>query len=456
MNATPAPGPAGPESPSSGAPAAVPFRGRGPFLAKAPPFWLPMRHFVFAAASFWVFAAAFLWGNGRLLGFDFDARWVLGLTHTLTLGWVAMTLFGAMCQLAPVLWETSLASERAAAAAWWLLAAGAAAFVGALWSGSEGYWLGASLAASGVTLYLYVLAKTMLAAAKLDWTGKHLALGLVYLVALAGFGVALAYDRQRAILFRDPEGALIAHVHLALVGWVSLSIMGVSYRLVSMFALSHLSAKTPGRLALALANIGLLGLTLDAGFLGRRLMPVWASLLTLAYVAYAFQLRRIFSERNRRIDPALAFTLLALAGGAAWAALGVGLAFGWVADSTEARLAYVSCALLGWATPFILGQIHKIVPFLVWLHVYSPRSWTPPVVVPKIQDLTSERVAWLELAALAGAMVLTPAGFLTESQALLRAGAILLLSCATLYGANTALTLSHVIRRDARWTPPSA
>lgn len=437
------------------APAAAPFRGSGPFLAKAPPFWLPMRHFLFAAAAFWVFAASFLWGADRFLGFDFHARWVLGLTHTLTLGWAAMTILGAMCQLAPVLWETSLHSTRLAGAAWALLAAGLTGFVGALWAGSDAYWAPASLAAAAMTVYIYVLARTMISAPRLDWTGKHLAVALGYLVLLAAFGLALAWDRQRGLLFRDGDGALIVHVHLAIVGWVSLTIVGVSYRLVSMFALAHMEAKTPGRLSLALANLGLVGLALDGWLLGRRLTPLWAALMAAAYLLYAAHMRRLFSARLRRIDPALAFTLLALAGGALWAALGLALAFGLLEDVTENRLAYVYCALVGWVTPFILGQIHKIVPFLVWLHVYSPRNWKPPVKVPKIEDLTSERVAWLELWTLAAAVPLGAAGFLARSEPLLRAGGAALLACATLYCANTALSLSHVIRRDPRWTIPN-
>lgn len=430
------------------------FRGSAPFLAKAPPLWLPMRHFVAAAGAFLLFAAAFAWGGDRLLGFDFDARWVLGLTHVLTLGWVSMTMFGALCQLSPVLWETPLASERAASLAWWLLLAGGGTFVGQLWSGGERYWVGAAMLVTATLLYLGVFARTMLGAARLDWTGRHLALALAYLAAVVALGIALALDRQRGLLFRDPEGALIAHVHLALVGWVSLAIVGVSYRLVSMFALAHVENGLLGGLTLLLANAGLVGLAVDSLWLGRRHLPWWAALLAAAYVAYAAQMRRIFSARLKRIDPPLAFTLLALAGGAAWCALGVGLAFGWLEDSTENRLAYVFSALVGWATPFILGQIHKIVPFLVWLHVYSPRNWKPPVVVPKIEDLTSERLAWLELACLALGLAFGLFGFLSPSRPALRAAGALLSACAALYAANTALSLSHALRRDPRWTAP--
>ncbi|MBI3565796.1 MAG: hypothetical protein HY079_11410, partial [Elusimicrobia bacterium] len=107
--------------------------------AKGPPLDLPMRHFAAAAAALWVFAAGFAWGSDRFLGFDFRARWVLGLVHVLTLGWVTMSVLGAATQLSAVLWETPLAWPDAARAAWWALVAGLAGFVGELWSGGDRY-----------------------------------------------------------------------------------------------------------------------------------------------------------------------------------------------------------------------------------------------------------------------------------------------------------------------------
>lgn len=437
------------------APPAANFGSTAPFLAKAPELSVPMRHFVAAALAFWVFAAAFAWGafGDRFLGFDFQARWALGLVHTLTLGWIAMTLFGASSQMAPVLWETSLAAPGVLKAAWWLFSGGLAGFVACLWAGISWYWLPAVSLAAAVALYLYSLLRTMAAARQVDWTGKHLVLAAGYLAALATLGLLLAYDQHQGRIFSDPEGVLIAHVHLALVGWVSLSIVGVSYRLVSMFALSRIESRTPGRLALVLLNLGLLGLTADALWFGHQRIGLFALVLAAAYAAYAWQMRRVFSERNRRIDPTLAYTLAALAGGFVWTSLGVALAFGRLEDSTEARAAYVLAAMLAWVTPYILGQIHKIVPFLIWLHVYS-KSWKPPAPLPKITDLTREDLTWAELAFYLPGAYLAIGGFLLESGWLLRAASVLLLSAASLYLVNLGVTLSHGVRKETPWTAP--
>lgn len=420
--------------------------------SKGPPFDLPMRHFAAAAAAFWVFAAGFAWGTDRFLDFDFRAKWVLGLVHVLTLGWLTMSILGAATQLSAVLWETPLAWPGAARAAWWGLVVGLTGFVGELWIGGDRYWVPAVLLVGSVSVYLACFARTMLRAPRLDWTARHLAVSFSALAAVVVLGLMLAWDRQRGVLFHDPRGALIAHLHLALVGWASLSIVGVSYRLVAMFALSHVESKTPGRLALALGVAGLAGLALDGLFFGRRLLPLWAVLLAAAYASYAWQMRRLFSARHRRIDPALAFTLLALTGGAAWAALGTALAFGLLPDDTNFVAAYLFSALVGWVTPFILGQAHKIVPFLVWLRLFARGAWGPGVVPPKMTELASERAAWAEFAALAFAVALGVPAFLRESPALLRAAAACLLAAATLYAGGVAYTLSFLVR-EVPWKP---
>lgn len=416
-------------------------------ILRMPPLSLPMRHFAFAAISFWVFAVSFLIAQESLLGFSFNAFLWLGTVHVLTLGWITMTMLGVMVQMATVLWETSLRGQGWIRAGWWLMAVGIVVLVGAFWVGTSWYALPAYFLAIPVIFYLGAMIRTMWNAPKLDWTGFHMAWAMGYLIALVTVAVLLASDRHRGTIFHDPDGALIAHIHLALVGWVSLTIMGASYKLVSMFALAHTTSRTAGRIAFGLGNVGLIGLAVDALFLGRRWMPFWSIVLGVAYLAYLSQMREIFSVRHRRLDPSLSFTLLALAGGAMWVGLGLGLAFGWLEDTTETRAAYVFSVLVGWVTPFILGQIHKIAPFLVWTRLFQSNAWkgSPP---PRVQDLTSERLAWATFGALGIAIASGLVGLLGEIQWSLRACGMSLVLCATCYLLN-AWNLVHHIHRSS-------
>ncbi|MDE2238247.1 MAG: hypothetical protein KGK30_10175, partial [Elusimicrobia bacterium] len=97
---------------------------------------------------------------------------------------------------------------------------------------------------------------------------------------------------------------------------------------------------------------------------------------------------------------------------------------------------------------FILGQIHKIVPFLVWLHVYS-KGWKPPARLPKREELTFRPLIWAELTAFAPGVYCGIGGFLTESNPLLEASAALILGAAVLYLANLGITVRHMVMKES-------
>ncbi|MBI5630725.1 MAG: hypothetical protein HY921_07570 [Elusimicrobia bacterium] len=403
-----------------------------------PPRWLVLGHFAFAAAAFWVFSAGFFLGAPRMVGLDFDARWVLGLVHALTLGWIAMILLGSLLQMASSHGGTALYRPGLATAAWVLLGGGACAFTGLLWAGSDRYWLGAAAAAAGILLYLIVLGRTMARATRRDVTFWHFANALAYLGLLAGAGLALAYDKQRGVLLPNPDGALVAHVHLALVGWVSLSIAGASYRLVPAVAAYRSHSIWPSRVMLVLINLGLLGLAAD-GVLGRlSWQPLWAVLLCAAYALYAWQALR---GPQPPVSPSAVLTYVALAGGGLWAGLGLSLSFGYLFPETG-RAAYVFAAAVGWITPHILAQLHKILPFLVWL-ILSGKI--PQESLPAWDELGCPKAAWLQAILLAAAVAVGTVGFLRDSAWLLRSCGGLLLGCATAYLAWLVKIFSYLV-----------
>ncbi len=415
------------------------------FARTAPPGALPLLHFGAAGVCFWLFGAGLLLGAGRLVGFDLQARWALGLVHLLTLGWVAMTLLGALLQMTAVHGRRGLALAPLAYAGWALLAGGLATFVGLLWAGSDRYWLGAALAASGVALDLLVLVLTMARAEASDFTSRHFAVGLAFLASLATVGLLMALDRGRGVLVPDPDGALIAHVHLALVGWVSISILGASYRLVPPVALFRARSRLAGRLALGLAAFGAGGLAVDALWGGRGWLPLWACVLVAAFGLYA---RQALADSPAK-GPSAALTDFSLAGGAAWCALGLFMAFQREPSSASQRAAYVFLALLGWVTPHILAQIQKILPFVVWMRLSQRLD---PAQVPKTDALSLPSVGWAQLAALELAVPLGAAGLLRENAALVRAGGFCVLACASLHLLNAGRALSW-LRLPARDAP---
>src|SRR5690606_38895839 len=125
----------------------------------------------------------------------------------------------------------------------------------------------------------------------------HVWLAFANIVGAGALGVALALNRLTADLPWSPLSLAVAHGHLAVLGWATMMIFGVAYRLIPMFVPA---AMPSGSLAASavLLEIGTLGLTwsITAGRSGL----VWALLVLAAFASFFGQVRRIVREKRPR------------------------------------------------------------------------------------------------------------------------------------------------------------
>ena len=69
--------------------------------ARVPSVTLPLRYLVAATVAFALAALGVPWLARELTGHYYHPR-VLALTHTVTLGWITLTIMGASYQLVPI------------------------------------------------------------------------------------------------------------------------------------------------------------------------------------------------------------------------------------------------------------------------------------------------------------------------------------------------------------------
>ncbi|HXF24889.1 MAG TPA: hypothetical protein VN602_10230, partial [Gemmatimonadaceae bacterium] len=79
----------------------------------APSLRLPGEHFAAALFFLCVGSIGLIWIAPELSAGLYLSPHVAGVTHCFTLGWLSMTIFGAMYQLLPVALGISIRSERA-------------------------------------------------------------------------------------------------------------------------------------------------------------------------------------------------------------------------------------------------------------------------------------------------------------------------------------------------------
>lgn len=322
---------------------------------------------------------------------------VLTMVHLAALGWAVMVIIGAMHQLVPVVLEVPLYNFKLAEVTFYSYFVGVAGFVLSLYLVNWGLPVIIFSLLIFLALFLFCIniILTVKKVEKINLIGWYLIWALFYFFATFVFGFLLALNLHFGFFQTNPEILIKAHSHLAVLGFVSLIIMGVSYKLIPMFALSHGFKETNGKINLILMNIGIW--LLFFGFLlDKKLMLTLATIiLFLAVVFYLLQIYEILQKRFRKFyevnllySISACFSLFILAAGALL------YVFGIIKGDLNFHYAYSYLAFMGWISFYIIGQLHKIIPFLVWLNKYSEKVGLQKV--PLMKEMVNEKLEKLE------------------------------------------------------------
>ena len=356
----------------------------------------------FAMALAWLFVALALMIAG--IGYpaaDVASPDTLVLVHAVGIGWLSLAMCGALFQFVPVLVAKPLFSEKCALPALGLLTAGLVALLSGFLS-LGGHlppllWLlplGAVLLVAGFGLVVVDLGLT----AWLRPTGpaRFVLVGLASLCATVSFGAVFAF--ALAGWAGSAGNVLLAsgiplHAIAGLGGWLTLTAMGVSYRLLAMFMLSSDVDDRQSGVTLAAGALAV-AVTVAGGGLaiwlasGLTLVLSIAAILGLGSAAlYGRDIAGIFRNRKRRqLELNMRMATLSFVSLAGTAVLGVALVS---IDALPAHIgAFAFLAVFGWLSGLVLAKLYKIVAFLTWLETYGPVMGRAPT--PRVQDLVAE------------------------------------------------------------------
>ncbi len=396
------------------------------------PLWLVGEHF--AAATLYLLAGAvgLVWIAPDLANGVYLAPHVAGVTHLVTLGWLTLTIFGALYQFVPVALGAPIRSPRVAHVAFWVLASGIAGLAcGVAESSTPLLAAGAVLVAIGILVAAGNVAATLARSRTRDVTWAAIAIAITFLVGTVGFGVVLADNLQRGFIAADRAHVLSAHLHVAIVGWVLIMMVGVSRRMLPMFLLAHEADARWSRRALGLLAAGVP--TLAIGLIWGVLAASWTGVLLLdaGMAAFVWRTCTLYRARVRRpLDAGMRFVRTSLPFLAASAVMGPVV---WGLGSAHTRLAtaYVVTGLLGGVLPFVTGILYKIIPLLVWMVRYGRRTGRGPL--PAAGDLYSTGMARVQLMLHVTGVGLLLAGIAAASPLVARTGTLLFLGAIIIF-----------------------
>jgi len=381
-----------------------------------------------------------------IAGFFFHPR-MFAAVHSVTLGWITMSILGATYVVLP------LAFQAKVRARWfdWVICmsalAGAVGVVGHFWIAT--YW---GMVWSGGMLVFASIAmawRVILALRGTKGAGAaraHVTVAYLNLSIAATLGSLLAVNRETPILPGSHVTDVFGHVHIAAVGWGTLMVFGVGYRLLPMYLPSKPVKGARPWVSLVLVETGVLGLAL-AFFFDPELTRIFAVLIVAGFLVFfsnvVSMLRNRVPAARKLVRPDVGMIQTGLALLCLLIATGIGL-FLVFSDylKTDWVMVYGVLGLIGFLGQIVLGIGMRLLPMYAWLGSWAASGYT---TLPKPPYQTPVRVLqWGVLVTWAvGIPVLAYGLFAKEAFRVISAGGWILFAGTCLAAINTTRVLMH-------------
>ena len=381
----------------------------------APPFKLIAPYFKIGA-TFFVISVVMLFGFdiSNLSSIDtLTLSWV----HIFLLGFVMMMIFGAMAQLVPVVLEVGHAAIDLYYVIYPLL------FIGTILMGYGFSNVPQVLPYGGIVVLISLLIfvfETFLTIKKVQkfnlvMTTVLIANTFLFIGLIFGIIMALGYAGTIDI---NISSLLKAHIYLVLVGYVGITIMGMSLVLLPMFWLSHSFSWRPVIIALWLLSFGVVFVTIST-LINSTILEYFGYLFSLiASFLYIYQIYIIYSTRVR-IEKDIYLNSILISYSSLLISILLGIAYIFI--KSDILLITIGWVLfLGYVSFVIIGHLYKIVPFLVWFERFSPLVGKQKV--PMLADIIPVKSAKMQFGFSAIGVFVSALGILLSNNTIFHIG----------------------------------
>lgn len=420
--------------------------------AHAPSSKIIIPHFVAGGIALVVVAVLLAISTTELQTYYFDNK-LIAITHIAILGWASMMVFGALYQLIPVVYETSLYSEKLAQITFWLFAVSVVALSYSFWIASYTDLLiyASILMFFSLLLFIINLHLTYRKTKKPNIQSKFINTGIYWLAATEIAGTLIAINFKYPFLSDIHIHYLKIHAHLGLIGWFVFLIIGAASILIPMFMISHRLNENKLKYAYYSINLGLLVLTLNWIFIQNKIGTYicWGIIgvgvfffLSYVYDAYSGRLRR-------KLDVGLKYTVISIS----LFMLPLAIALYLLIQGDSTALMYRMGTFYGFSIIFgvisllIFGQTYKTLPFIVWLEHYQ--AFVGKFKTPLPRELYSEKVADIQFYVYLAAIILMSIGIVFKNASTGQIGSILLVGASLLNLINILKMVFHKTNIEA-------
>jgi hypothetical protein len=280
-----------------------------------------------------------------------------------------------------------------------------------------------------------------------------MALAFVNLLLAAGLGVALGANKVSPFLPVAHLDAVLAHAHLAALGWASMMVVGAGYRILPMILPAPMPRGAPAYAAPLLLESGIAGLVWS--FLTGRGHGTAAALAVAGLLAFVSRVvwmlrhRRPAPTELRRPDWGTAHVLQSFVYLLGACGLGLYLAAAGPSERTVALASvYGVLGLVGFLSQIVVGVEARLLPLFAWLWGFADRGHAE--LPPSLHTAAVRPLQALTFALWTAGIPLLAFGLGSDRLAALSRGAAVLLAAVLASLANMIVVLVRLWRRRAR------
>ncbi|MBI3329221.1 MAG: hypothetical protein HYZ81_21285 [Nitrospinae bacterium] len=365
-------------------------------LARIPGARIGVRYLL-TSLGFWVLfnGGTFLW-HQRFQAFYFREPAILGLTHLAAIGWLTTGLMGIMYATLPATLGVRPNSLRMACAQYWFQVVGIVGLVLTMslvpYTEEAHSYINRARVVFGL-LTLVALVTFAHNTASTVGRGKewrlpefHFIMALFYLAITGLIGMSYVFYLNSG--FTPPTMAYLkVHAHFAGLGWLALTLMGLTYKLLPLEVGVESAPQRWGLAASVLINLVLWGLFFGFSYGSPALMMGSALLGLIGLVCHSLQVHAIVhltppfplpldgggqgrgdsivTRGMKKRYSSLPYTLASCAFGLVAGLLGVLLTAGAVGTDVAVEYAYAYAAGAGWFGLYFTGQMTWLMPVLL-------------------------------------------------------------------------------------------
>lgn len=409
-------------------------------------------HFIFGAINLFVLAILILLANTNLFEAYFNNK-LIAITHMAVLGWATMIVFGALYQLIPVVFETSLYSEKLAKFTFWISAISIIFLTYSFWIGAFSTLLiyAALLMFFSLLLFVVNVLLSYKKSAIKNTSSKFIIAAILWLAVTELIGTIIALNFKFGFLTVIHLHYLKIHATVGLIGWFLMLIIGVGSTLLPMFLISHNLKYKKLDISFILLNMGLIGLILNWFLVQNVLFTVvcWVLIVVGVLLFISFIYESYKKRIRKKLDVGMQYSMLAITAITLPMLISFVLLIGFNFEFellSRVIVLYGFSIIFGFITTLILGQTYKTLPFIIWLEKY--KSLVGKVKTPLPRELYSKQIATIQFYLYLFFLVSIPIGLLINNNNLVKVGSYSLLAVSILYNINVLKIIFHKVKNN--------